>query len=114
MNTISPRVWVNPNDDKASGHCSKEETVVMALRAQKNGNAIMIDFHYSDSGQILQNNLNSKAWENHLCRIINDVYVILDVLMHKRQELTPEWVQVGNEIPGGMLWPEGSTKIGVN
>jgi hypothetical protein len=23
------------NDDKASGHCSKEETVVMALRAQK-------------------------------------------------------------------------------
>jgi arabinogalactan endo-1,4-beta-galactosidase len=35
MNTISSRVWVNPNDDKASGHCSKEETVVMALRAQK-------------------------------------------------------------------------------
>jgi arabinogalactan endo-1,4-beta-galactosidase len=27
------------NDDKASGHCSKEETVVMALRAQKMGNA---------------------------------------------------------------------------
>jgi len=23
--------------------------------------------------------------------------------------VTPEWVQVGNEIPGGMLWPEGST-----
>jgi hypothetical protein len=46
MNTIR-LVWVNPNDDKASGHCSKEETVVMALRAQKMG--IMIDFHYSDS-----------------------------------------------------------------
>ncbi|MBP8158199.1 MAG: glycosyl hydrolase 53 family protein, partial [Flavobacterium sp.] len=28
MNSIRLRVWVNPNDDKASGHCSKEETVV--------------------------------------------------------------------------------------
>jgi arabinogalactan endo-1,4-beta-galactosidase len=36
MNTIR-LVWVNPNDDKASGHCSKEETVVMAL-CSKNAN----------------------------------------------------------------------------
>jgi arabinogalactan endo-1,4-beta-galactosidase len=28
----------------------------------------------------------------------------------KAAGVTPEWVQVGNEIPGGMLWPEGSTK----
>ena len=49
MNSIRLRVWVNPNDDKASGHCSKEETVVIALRAQKMGMRIMIDFHYSDS-----------------------------------------------------------------
>jgi arabinogalactan endo-1,4-beta-galactosidase len=27
----------------------------------------------------------------------------------KRNGVTPEWVQVGNEIRGGMLWPEGST-----
>jgi arabinogalactan endo-1,4-beta-galactosidase len=39
INSIRLRVWVNPNDDKASGHCSKEETIVMALRAQKYGNA---------------------------------------------------------------------------
>ena len=37
INTIRLRVWVNPNDDKASGHCSPEETVVMAVRAQKIG-----------------------------------------------------------------------------
>ena len=49
MNSIRLRVWVNPNDDKASGHCSKEETIAMALRAQKMGMRIMIDFHYSDS-----------------------------------------------------------------
>lgn len=33
MDAIRLRVFVNPNDDKASGHCSKEETVVMALKA---------------------------------------------------------------------------------
>jgi arabinogalactan endo-1,4-beta-galactosidase len=27
MNTVRLRVFVNPSDDKASGHCSKEETV---------------------------------------------------------------------------------------
>jgi arabinogalactan endo-1,4-beta-galactosidase len=33
-----------------------------------------------------------------------------DVLMAlKSAGVTPEWVQIGNEIPGGMLWPEGST-----
>src|SRR6187431_1025889 len=49
MNTIRLRVWVNPSNDKASGHCSPAETVVMAVRAQKMGMRIMIDFHYSDT-----------------------------------------------------------------
>ena len=49
INTIRLRVWVNPSNDKASGHCSKAETVTMALRAKNMGMRIMIDFHYSDS-----------------------------------------------------------------
>ncbi len=28
----------------------------------------------------------------------------------KKAGVTPEWVQMGNETPGGMIWPEGSTK----
>ena len=27
----------------------------------------------------------------------------------KAAGVTPEWVQIGNEIPGGMLWPDGSS-----
>jgi arabinogalactan endo-1,4-beta-galactosidase len=34
MNTIRLRVFVNPSDDKVSGHCSKEEMVAMALRKE--------------------------------------------------------------------------------
>jgi arabinogalactan endo-1,4-beta-galactosidase len=113
MNTIRLRVWVNPNDDKASGHCSKEETVVMALRAQKMGMRIMIDFHYSDSWADPGKQFKPKAWENHsFSELMTDVYDhTFDVLSAlKSTGVTPEWVQVGNEIPGGMMWPEGSTK----
>lgn len=113
MNSIRLRVFVNPNDDKASGHCSKEETVVMALRAQKLGMRIMIDFHYSDSWADPAKQFKPKAWENHsfpelLDDVYNHTFDVINAL--KIAGVTPEWVQVGNEIPGGMMWPEGSTK----
>lgn len=112
MNSIRLRVWVNPSDDKASGHCSKEETVTMALRAQKMGMRIMIDFHYSDSWADPAKQFKPKAWENHTFpELLNDVYNhTFDVISAlKKAGVTPEWVQIGNEIPGGMMWPEGST-----
>ena len=49
INTIRLRVWVNPSNHPINGHCSKEETVAMALRAKNLGMRVMIDFHYSDS-----------------------------------------------------------------
>lgn len=113
INTIRLRVWVNPSDDKASGHCSPKETVDMAVRAQKMGMRIMIDFHYSDSWADPGKQNKPAAWANHsFPELLNDVYAHThEVLtMLKKAGVTPEWVQVGNEIPGGMLWPEGSTK----
>jgi arabinogalactan endo-1,4-beta-galactosidase len=112
INTIRLRVFVHPNEDKASGHCSKEETVAMALRAQKMGMRMMIDFHYSDSWADPAKQFKPKAWENHTFpELLNDLYdhtfEVISAL--KNAGVTPEWVQIGNEIPGGMLWPEGST-----
>lgn len=112
INTIRLRVFVNPSDDKASGHCSKDETVTMALRAQKMGMRIMIDFHYSDSWADPAKQFKPAAWANHpFPELLNDVYnhtyEVLEAL--KKAGVTPEWVQIGNEIPGGMLWPDGSS-----
>ena len=112
INTIRLRVWVNPSDDKASGHCSKEETVAMAVRAQKLGMRIMIDFHYSDSWADPGKQNKPLAWKNHTFpELLNDVYFHTEDVLKalKKEGITPEWVQVGNEIPGGMLWPDGST-----
>ncbi|WP_281636590.1 glycoside hydrolase family 53 protein [Flavobacterium marginilacus] len=112
INTIRLRVWVNPSDDKASGHCSKEETVTMAVRAQKMGMRIMIDFHYSDSWADPGKQNKPLEWQNHtFSELLNDVYFHTEDVLKalKKADVTPEWVQVGNEIPGGMLWPDGST-----
>lgn len=112
INTIRLRVWVDPSDDKINGHCSKEETVAMAVRAQNMGMRIMIDFHYSDSWADPGKQTKPLAWKNHtFSELLNDVYLHTeDVLKALKQAgVTPEWVQIGNEIPGGMLWPEGNS-----
>lgn len=112
INSIRLRTFVNPSDDKASGHCSRDETVAMAARAKSWGLRVMIDFHYSDSWADPSKQKKPKAWEGHdfptLLKDLHDyTYDVMSSL--KSAGITPEWVQVGNEIPGGMVYPEGST-----
>jgi len=112
INAIRLRTWVNPSDGKASGHCSKEETVAMAVRAQKWGMKVMINFHYSDTWADPGKQAKPAAWVGHdFPQLLTDVYdYTADVMKAlKTSGVIPEWVQVGNEIPGGMIYPEGSS-----
>jgi len=111
INTIRLRVFVNPSNDRTNGHCSKNETVAMALRAKNMGMRIMIDFHYSDTWADPRQQTKPAAWTNHtfstlLTDVYNHTFEVLTAL--KNVGVTPEWVQIGNEIPSGMLWPDGS------
>jgi arabinogalactan endo-1,4-beta-galactosidase len=102
---------VNPSNDPFSGHCSKDETVAMAVRAQKWGMRVMVDFHYSDSWADPAKQKKPKDWEGHdFPTLLNDLYSYTFEVMSafKTAGVTPEWVQVGNEIPGGLVYPEGS------
>jgi arabinogalactan endo-1,4-beta-galactosidase len=112
INTIRLRVWVNPSNHKTNGHCSKKETVVMAMRAKAMGMRVMINFHYSDSWADPGKQTKPAAWSAHsFSQLLNDVYnhtfEVLDTL--KQCGVTPEWAQIGNEIRGGMLWPDGKS-----
>jgi arabinogalactan endo-1,4-beta-galactosidase len=112
FNTVRLRTWVDPSDHPQSGHCSKEETVALAVRAQKWGMRVMINFHYSDTWADPGKQHKPKAWEGHsFPQLLDDVYnYTYDVMAAlKAAGVSPEWVQVGNEIPGGMIYPEGST-----
>jgi arabinogalactan endo-1,4-beta-galactosidase len=111
INTIRLRTWVKPSNHRASGHNSKDETVAMAVRARRWGMRIMIDFHYSDSWADPAKQQKPAAWEGHdFAGLLKDVYdYTFDVMQAlKAAGVSPEWVQVGNETPGGMLYPEGS------
>ncbi|MEI6755148.1 MAG: arabinogalactan endo-1,4-beta-galactosidase [Paludibacter sp.] len=112
INSIRLRTWVNPSNDRAAGHCSKEETVAMAVRAKLWGMRVMIDFHYSDSWADPSKQVKPKAWEGlafvQLQQALYD-YTFGVMTALKTAGVTPEWVQVGNETPGGMVLPEGST-----
>ena len=113
INSIRLRVFVNPSDDKTNGHCSPAEVVTMAKRATSLGFRVMIDFHYSDTWADPGKQAKPAAWASHpFAQLLTDVYehTLTTMTALKAAGVTPEWVQVGNEIPGGLLWPEGSTK----
>jgi arabinogalactan endo-1,4-beta-galactosidase len=82
------------------------------MRAKQWGMRVMIDFHYSDSWADPGKQRKPAAWEGHdFPTLLNDLYdYTFDVMtaLHTAG-VTPEWVQLGNEIPGGMIYPEGST-----
>ena len=108
INSVRLRVWVNPAD----GWCNKDDVVKMAKRATAMGFRLMIDFHYSDTWADPQKQPKPAAWQDHdIVQLQKDVYDhTFDMLTALKQAgVTPEWVQVGNEITNGMLWPDGKT-----
>ena len=110
MDAIRLRVFVNPSTDPGNGHCSKDETVAMALRIKNMGMRLMIDFHYSDSWADPGNQTKPAAWaslnfEDLKIAMANHTKEVLNAL--KAKDISPEWVQVGNETSDGMLWPDG-------
>ena len=112
IDSIRIRTWVNPSNHSVNGHCSKAETVALAKRASQMGFRIMIDFHYSDSWCDPGQQKKPTAWANHsFSQLLTDVYDYTYDVMNalKTNGVTPEWVQVGNEINPGMLLPDGSS-----
>lgn len=107
MNSIRLRVWVNPVD----GWNSAEDVLVKAMRAQKLGMRIMIDFHYSDTWADPGHQSPPAAWASYdidgLVKAVSDhTSEVLSLL--KKYGVEVEWVQVGNETRTGMMWPLGS------
>lgn len=109
VNSIRLRVWVNP----ANGWNDGRDVLYKAKRAQAQGQRLMIDFHYSDKWADPGQQSKPAAWANHTISQLNhDVYQhTYGILNYLKANgiANVEWVQVGNEINGGMLWPEGST-----
>ena len=110
INAVRLRVFVHPSSDKISGHCSPAETAQMAARAKEKGLDVMIDFHYSDTWADPAHQTKPATWANVSFTALQDsLYTHTQYTLNllKQAGVTPKWVQIGNEIPSGMLWPSG-------
>jgi len=113
VNAIRLRIWVDPKD----GWNNKADTLAKARRAQALGQRIMIDFHYSDIWADPHQQVKPKAWSGDTeAQLEQHVYDhTIDVLSYlKANGIKVSWVQVGNEITNGLLWPDGDTKHWAN
>ena len=106
INSIRLRAWVNP----AKGWNNTKDVVVKAKRAKNLGMKLMIDFHYSDDWadpgkQTIPAAWSSLNFDDMKTALYNYTKRVMDTL--KLNDITPEWVQVGNETNNGMLWEMG-------
>lgn len=107
VNSIRLRVWVNPEERWNS----IADVVEKAIRADKLGMRTMIDFHFSDTWADPAHQIMPAAWKNlsfeeQKTALAGHVAETLNAL--KEAEVTPEWVQIGNETTPGMMLPVGS------
>jgi len=104
------RIWVDPRN----GVNGLEYTAKLARRIKDAGGIFMLDFHYSDWWADPQKQNKPAAWANldfdALVRQVES-YTANVVKTLKEAGATPDFVQIGNEITGGMLWPDGQVKV---
>ena len=120
FNAIRIKVWNDPGNSccfpadqsDPAGYNNPAHVLELAIRAKAMGFRIMIDFHYSDWWADPGKQHTPHEWEgqdvNQLrSSLYNFTHHVLSIL--GGNGITPEWVQIGNEISNGMVWPVGST-----
>jgi arabinogalactan endo-1,4-beta-galactosidase len=114
VNTIRIRTFVNPTITTGVlgvGDLDQAGSIALAKTASSMGFKIMIDFHYSDTWADPSHQTVPAAWTNDTYAelqtdVYNYTYNFMTALV--AAGVTPQYVQVGNEINTGMLWPIGS------
>jgi arabinogalactan endo-1,4-beta-galactosidase len=85
-------------------------TLALARRAKAAGFHLLLDFHYSDSWADPGKQPTPVAWAH-----LNHKQLVKQVRSYSRDTVaafvaagvTPDMVQIGNEVTNGMLWPDG-------
>lgn len=112
VNYIRLRLWKDPENVKESGgYCNLAQTIAFAKMMKEEGMKFFLDFHYSDWWADPGKQEKPKAWNEltgeDLAQAVYDyTYEVMVAL--KKEGVTPDMVQIGNEIRSGMLFPDGA------
>jgi arabinogalactan endo-1,4-beta-galactosidase len=104
------RIWVDPTN----GVNGLEYTTKLAKRIKAAGGTFILDFHYSDWWADPQKQNKPAAWADlDFDALVQQsrTYTTGVVKALRDAGATPDFVQVGNEITGGLLWPDGQVKV---
>ncbi|HWV47969.1 MAG TPA: glycosyl hydrolase 53 family protein [Microbacterium sp.] len=121
MNVARLRLWVDPytaaGEPYGGGTNDLATTIAMAQRAKAQGMGVLLDFHLSDWWADPGTQTIPKSWQgqsySQLKTTVHDY--TNDVIDQMRAAgVVPDIVQMGNEIPAGILWDHGRIGNGVS
>lgn len=100
------RLWVNPPDE----HGSLAEVLALAKRIKAAKLQLVLDIHFSDWWADPGHQATPATWSSlNQAELVQQVSSYTSSVLTRlaRQGTSPTWVQVGNEIANGLLWPTG-------
>ena len=114
VDSMRIRVWNDPYSESGepylAGSCGIDNYVKLARLAKEKGYSIMLDFHYSDFWADPGKQMIPKAWRDYdIDEMAGAVYGFTRQILTTaiKEGVAPEYIQVGNEITNGILWPIG-------
>lgn len=114
FDSVRIRLWNDPYSEKGekygAGTNDLESTLKLAKRTKDAGMSILYDFHYSDFWADPGKQTMPKAWRGlGVSELVDKVYEYTKEVMQalKDNNTLPEYVQVGNELTNGLMWPVG-------
>lgn len=108
------RIWNDPKgqwgEPYLAGSCDLDHYIRLGRLAKSKGYRLMMDLHYSDFWADPGKQMIPKAWQAYdLPTMANAVYEFTKdcLLRAAAADVSPAYIQVGNEITNGILWPMG-------
>lgn len=110
FNYIRLRTFVNPAASggySTQGYCDRDHTIAFGKGIKRAGMGFLLDFHYSDTWADPDDQAKPAAWAGlTFAELTAQVYdYTKDVITRlKANNARPDMVQIGNEIPQGLLF----------
>jgi len=103
------RVWTSTN----SADYSLTYGLALAKRAAAVGMAILIDLHYSDTWADPGHQAIPAGWPTTLAGLNTQIFTYTQsvVAAFNAQGTPPAFIEIGNEINNGILWPVGEISV---
>ncbi|MCL2284423.1 MAG: arabinogalactan endo-1,4-beta-galactosidase [Fibromonadales bacterium] len=93
------------------GYCGLDSTIKYAKKVKAAGFKFLLDFHYSDTWADPGKQYKPMSWRGlNSAQVIEKVrsYTKESLEKFKANDVLPDMVQVGNEVVGGMIHPDGN------